>query len=72
MKCKKKTICRAKARQVEITLAVPFAAWPGDLVKLDRPGWSRNGVYRVQESSVSLGERGEETTLILGDPNAVL
>ena len=63
---------RAKARQVEITLAVPFAAWPGDLVKLDRPGWSRNGVYRVQESSVSLGESGEETTLILGDPNAVL
>ena len=63
---------RAKARLIQATLARPFAAWPGDLVRLDRSGWQRNGTYRVQESRVTLGERGAETTLVLGDPNAVL
>ena len=63
---------RSRARQIEVTLAGPFAAWPGDLVRMDRSGWQRNGTYRVQESRVTLGERGAETTLVLGDPNAVL
>ena len=63
---------KARARQIEVTLAGPFAAWPGDLVRMDRSGWQRNGTYRVQESRVTLGERGAETTLVLGDPNAVL
>ncbi len=63
---------RAGARLIEVTLAKGFAAWPGDLVKLDRPDWSRNGVYRVQESRVTLGERGKETTLVLGAADAVL
>ena len=63
---------RAKSRQVEVTLAEAFTAWPGELVKLVRPGWSRNGVYRVQESRVTLGEKGVETTLVLGYTNAVL
>ena len=63
---------KARARQIEVTLARPFAAWPGDPVRLDRAGWQRNGVYRVQESRVTLGERGAETTLVLGDMNAVL
>ena len=49
-----------------------FAAWPGDLVQLTRSGWSRNGIYRVQESRVTMGEDGYETTLVLGDPDAVL
>ena len=57
---------------VEVTVALPFAAWPGDLVHLTRPGWSGNGTYRVRESRVRLGEQGYETRLILGDPQAVL
>ena len=63
---------KARARQIEATLARPFAAWPGGLVRMDRPGWQRNGTYRVQESRVTLDERGMETMLVLGDPNAVL
>ena len=63
---------RARALQIEATVALPFAAWPGDLMRLDRPGWSRNGVYRVQESRVTLGQNGAETRLILGEPDAVL
>lgn len=63
---------KAEQTQVEITVALPFAAWPGDLVELSRAGWSRNGRYRVQESRVTMGEQGCETTLLLGDPDAVL
>lgn len=62
----------AEQRQVEVTVALPFAAWPGDLVALTRPDWSQNGLYRVQESQVSQDETGLETTLVLGDPDAVL
>lgn len=62
----------ADLTQVEITLSLPFAAWPGELVHLTRAGWSRNGVYRVRESRVRMGEDGFQTTLVLGDPDAVL
>lgn len=62
----------ARMRQIEATAALAFAAWPGDLVKLTRAGWSRNGVYRVLESRVALDEGGCQTTLVLGDPKAVL
>lgn len=58
--------------EVEVTVALPFAAWPGDLVRLTRAGWSGNGLYRVRESRVTLGEKGYETRLILGAPQAVL
>lgn len=61
----------AELRQVELTLAIPFAAWPGDLVSLTRAAWSGNGLYRVRESRVTLGARGCETTLILGEPDGV-
>ena len=63
---------RAKALQIEATVALPFAARPGELVRLDRPGWSRNGIYRVQESRVTLGQNGVETRLVLGVTEAVL
>ena len=62
----------AGLRRVELSLAIPFAAWPGDLVQLTRAGWSRNGLYRVQECSVEMDERGCQTHLVLGDPDAVL
>ena len=62
----------AGLRQVELSLAIPFAAWPGDLVKFTRAGWNRNGLYRVRECSVEMSENGCETRLVLGDPDAVL
>lgn len=62
----------AELLEIEVTVALPFAAWPGDLVKLTRAGWSGNGIYRVRESRVTLGEAGYETRLVLGDPQAVL
>lgn len=67
-------IDRSKARleTIEVTVALGFAAWPGDLVQLTRAGWSRNGTYRVLESRVVLDQSGLQTTLILGDTQAVL
>lgn len=65
---------RSKARMetIEVTLALESAAWPGELVRLTRAGWSRNGIYRVLESRMVLDQNGASTTLILGDPQAVL
>ena len=54
----------------QVTVSIPFAAWPGELVKLERFGSS--GLWRVLESKVVFGEQGYETTLVLGDRNAVL
>lgn len=63
-------IQRSRAGQKEVELTVPslFFAWPGDLVKLDRPGWGCRGLWRVREAVVSSGERGGETALVLADP----
>lgn len=62
----------AEQELVEVTVAFGFAAWPGDLLQLERPTWGKNGLYRVRESKVSFGEDGLETILLLGDPDAVL
>ena len=58
----------AQLQTAEVTVALPFAAWPGDLVDLE--GWG-GGRWRVRESKVTLGEGGYETTLVLADPQAV-
>ena len=58
----------AQLQTAEVTVALPFAAWPGDL--LDLEGWG-GGRWRVRESKVTLGEGGYETTLVLADPQAV-
>ena len=60
----------SRMREVEVTVSIPFAAWPGDLVKVERNEGA--GTYRVLESRVTFGEEGCETFLVLGDPNAVL
>lgn len=43
----------AQLQTAEVTVALPFAAWPGDLV--DLAGWG-GGSWRVRESKVTLGE----------------
>ncbi|MDY3014867.1 MAG: hypothetical protein SOR61_06750 [Evtepia sp.] len=59
-------------KELEVTIAQVFPVWPGELVKWNRSGMGRAGTYRVLESRVSMGEQGYETTLVLGDPQAVL
>lgn len=58
--------------RVEVTVAQLFYAWPGDLVRLDWPGWGCNGVWRVLEARVEAGEAGGRTALTLGEIEAVL
>ncbi len=58
--------------RLEVEIPAPFAAWPGQLVTLQRSNWSRNGTYRVMEAEVSMGSGGYVTKLELADPDIVL
>ena len=59
------------ARQ-EVTLADPFCAWPGDLVRLQREGWDRNGRFRVVRAVSGMDMDGYWTRLELAGPDVVL
>lgn len=67
-------IRRSQARQVEVelTAAEPFYAWPGELVRLERPELDCEGVYRVLEAEVWTDGTGQGTRLTLARPDAVL
>ena len=56
---------------MELTVPALFFAWPGDLVRLERPGWGCNGLWRVREAVVTAGDTGGETALVLADPDLV-
>lgn len=49
-----------------------FCAWPGDLLRLERPGWDCCGVWRVLEARVAANALGGGTTLTLGAPNGAI
>lgn len=57
----------AQALRLELEIPVLFYAWPGDLVRLARTGWDRNGCYRVLEAQVRLDSSGGSTRLELGE-----
>ena len=58
--------------RLEVTVAQPFCAWPGDVVHLERSDWERNGEYRVVNSVVSMDEKGYRTWLELARPDYVI
>ncbi len=58
--------------RMEVTVAEGFAAWPGQLVQIQRSDWGRNGTYRVLEVGVSLGDDGYVTKLELADADITL
>lgn len=59
-------------RRVELCVALPFVAFPGERVSLARTGFGGNGSYRVLEATVSLGRQGYETRLVLLDPSLLI
>lgn len=62
----------AELLRVEVQVALPFCAWPGDLVRLERTGWGRNGLWRVAQVVVSLDGQGYRTRLELVPPDTML
>lgn len=63
---------QAEQLRLEVELALPFCAWPGDLIRLERTGWGRNGLWRVAQSVVSMDEKGYRTKLELVPPETLL
>ena len=55
----------AGLEELEVTVALPFCAWPGDLVRLQRDGWERCGLYRVGACTVTMDAGGRYTRLEL-------
>lgn len=62
----------AALEQLEVTIPIPFYGSPGDLVRLQRSNWAKNGRYRVVEVQVSGGGDGERSVLKLAQPDVVL
>ncbi len=62
----------AEQLRLEVDIALPFCAWPGELVRLERTGWGRNGLYRVAQATVSMDSAGYSTRLELVRPDTML
>ena len=62
----------AGLEELEVTVAQPFCAWPGELVRVERGGWDRGGLYRASQVTVELGENGCERQLLLARPDFVV
>lgn len=58
--------------RLEVTVPILFYGKPGDLVRLQRDKWSKNGHYRVVEVQVIVDEKGGRTVLELADANVTL
>ena len=61
----------AEQLRLEVTVAVPFFAQPGDLVQVQRGGWPRTGTFRVAQAQVGMDEDGSWTLLELGPPDQI-
>lgn len=58
-------------REVEVTVALPFYAMPGELVELRRGERDSDGVWRVARSTVELDGDGIRTRMILREKDRV-
>ena len=62
----------SELERLEVQIAQPFCAWPGELVRIQRSGWERNGLFRVVQTTVGLDVSGEWTRLELARPDFVV
>ena len=58
--------------ELEVDLALPFCVWPGELVRLERTGWGRNGLYRAAQVTVSMDAQGYGTHVVLVPTDTML
>ena len=59
-------------RRLILTVPELFFAWPGDLLRMERPGWDCAGTWRVLEARVAADANGGGTTLTLGEPDGAI
>lgn len=62
----------AERQRLEVTIAQPFCAWPGELVSVQRSGWDWNGRYRAVRVCVGMDQRGYWSRLELAPPDILL
>ena len=62
----------SELERLEITVAQPFCAWPGDLVRVQRSNWERNGLYRAVQTTVGMDGNGYWTRMELAAPDFVV
>ncbi len=62
----------AELEELEVTVAQPFCAWPGDLVRVERSGWDRNGLYRAVRVTTAMDDTGYWSRLELARPDFVV
>lgn len=62
----------AELERLEVTVAQDFCAWPGDLVRVQRSGWDRDGLYRAAGVTVGMDTKGYWTRLELARPDFVV
>ena len=62
----------AERERVEITVAEPFCVWPGDLVRVQRSSWDRNGLFRAVRVTVGMDGNGYWTRMELARPDIVI
>lgn len=58
--------------RLELDIALPFCAWPGEIIKLALPAWEHNSLWRVAQTTVSMGSNGYHTRLELIPPDTML
>ena len=62
----------AELERLEVTVAQPFCAWPGDLVRVQRSNWDRCGLYRAVRTTAGMDNTGYWTRLELARPDFVI
>jgi hypothetical protein len=62
----------SELERLEVTVAQPFCAWPGELVRVQRSGWERNGLFRVAQATAAMDGTGYWTELELARPDFVV
>ncbi len=62
----------ASLETLEVTVGLAFCAWPGDLVRVQRSGWDRCGLYRAVQVTVGMDRRGYWSKLTLGKTGVVI
>ena len=62
----------AEQERLEVTVAQPFAAWPGDLVRVQRSNWDRCGLYRAVQTTAGMDRTGYWTRMELARPDFVV